>query len=152
MPSSSSSAAVADRDRRGPRRVPSTPLPVSDSNVSDVGRIAARAPRPPATIAAASGCSLARSRLAARRSELGLVLARRRDDRDEPRLAFGERARLVDDERVDLLQDLERLGVLDQHARPCAPRPVPTMIDIGVARPRAHGQAMISTATALTSA
>ena len=33
-----------------------------------------------------------------------------------------------------------------------APRPVPTMIDIGVARPSAHGQAMISTATALTSA
>ena len=27
----------------------------------------------------------------------------------------------------------------------CAPRPVPTMIDIGVARPSAHGQAMIST-------
>ena len=33
-----------------------------------------------------------------------------------------------------------------------APRPVPTMIDIGVASPSAHGQAMISTATALTSA
>ena len=33
-----------------------------------------------------------------------------------------------------------------------APRPVATMIDIGVASPRAHGQAMISTATALSSA
>ena len=33
----------------------------------------------------------------------------------------------------------------------CAPRPVPTMIDIGVANPRAQGQAMISTATALSS-
>ena len=33
-----------------------------------------------------------------------------------------------------------------------APLPVPTMIDIGVASPSAHGQAMISTATALTSA
>ena len=32
-----------------------------------------------------------------------------------------------------------------------APRPVATMMDIGVARPSAHGQAMISTATALTS-
>ena len=32
----------------------------------------------------------------------------------------------------------------------CAPRPTPTMIDIGVARPSAHGQAMISTATAAT--
>jgi hypothetical protein len=33
----------------------------------------------------------------------------------------------------------------------CAPRPTPTMIDIGVARPSAQGQAMISTATAATS-
>ena len=33
-----------------------------------------------------------------------------------------------------------------------APLPVPTMIDIGVARPRAHGQAMIRTATAFTRA
>jgi len=33
-----------------------------------------------------------------------------------------------------------------------APFPVPTMIDSGVARPSAHGQAMISTDTAATSA
>ena len=34
---------------------------------------------------------------------------------------------------------------------PCsAPRPVPTMIAVGVARPRAQGQAMISTATAFS--
>ena len=33
-----------------------------------------------------------------------------------------------------------------------APLPVPTMIDSGVASPSAHGQAMISTATADTSA
>jgi hypothetical protein len=31
-----------------------------------------------------------------------------------------------------------------------APRPIATMIDIGVASPRAHGQAMMSTATALS--
>jgi hypothetical protein len=66
-------------------------------------------------------------------------------------LAFGEGAGLVDDQRVDLAQHLERLGVLEQHAHPRAP-PVATMIDIGVARPSAHGHAMISTATALTSA
>ena len=34
----------------------------------------------------------------------------------------------------------------------CAPRPVPTMIAVGVARPRAHGHAMISTATAAVNA
>ena len=33
-----------------------------------------------------------------------------------------------------------------------APRPVPTMIPSGVASPRAHGQAMISTATAALNA
>ena len=33
-----------------------------------------------------------------------------------------------------------------------APRPVPTMIAIGVASPSAQGHAMMSTATALTSA
>ncbi len=32
-----------------------------------------------------------------------------------------------------------------------APRPVATMIDIGVANPKAHGQAIIKTATALIS-
>ena len=36
---------------------------------------------------------------------------------------------------------------------PCsAPRPVPTMMAIGVAKPKAQGQAMIRTATALTMA
>ncbi len=34
----------------------------------------------------------------------------------------------------------------------CAPRPVPTSSAVGVARPRAHGQAMISTATAAVNA
>src|SRR5215510_2276259 len=34
----------------------------------------------------------------------------------------------------------------------CAARPTPTMIDIGVASPSAHGHAMISTETAFTSA
>ena len=33
-----------------------------------------------------------------------------------------------------------------------APRPVPTMIAVGVASPSAHGQAMISTATAAVKA
>ena len=33
-----------------------------------------------------------------------------------------------------------------------APRPVPTMMDIGVASPSAHGHAMMRTATAFTSA
>ena len=39
-----------------------------------------------------------------------------RHHRDEARLALGERAGLVDDDGVDLLHDLERLGALDQDA------------------------------------
>jgi hypothetical protein len=41
-----------------------------------------------------------------------------------------------------LLSTFQRLGALDQDAR-APPRPVPTMIDIGVASPSAHGHAMI---------
>ena len=47
---------------------------------------------------------------------LRLVEAGQRDDRHDLRLAFGQRAGLVDHQRVDLLHALERLGVLDQHA------------------------------------
>ena len=39
-----------------------------------------------------------------------------RHDRGHGRPALGQRAGLVDDERVDLLHALQRLGVLDQHA------------------------------------
>ena len=118
------------------------------------GPAARRCPRAaaPATIAAASGCSLPRSRPAARPSSFASSIAPVDLDGSQARLALGQRAGLVDDERVDLLQQLERLGVRDEHAGGARRGPVPTMIDIGVARPSAHGQAMISTATALTSA
>ena len=67
------------------------------------------------------------------------------------RFAFGQRTGLVDGERVDFP---ERSSASASRTRmpSCAPRPMPTMIDIGVARPSAQGQAMISTATALSSA
>ncbi len=39
---------------------------------------------------------------------------------DQFRPALGERAGLVDDQGVDLLHDLQRLGVFDQHAQRCA--------------------------------
>ncbi len=53
---------------------------------------------------------------------------------------------------LDALRQFQRFGVLHQDARPAAPRPVPTMIAVGVASPSAQGQAITSTATALTSA
>ena len=53
--------------------------------------------------------------------ELCLVVGRQGHDGREPGAALRQRAGLVDDERVHLLQDLERLGVLDEDARRRAP-------------------------------
>ena len=66
--------------------------------------------------AAASGCSLPRSRLAASRSSRPREARREGSTLVSSRLPFGERAGLVDDQRVDLFQSLEGFGVLDQHA------------------------------------
>ncbi len=98
-----------------PSTVPSAPLPVGESK-SVTGAVAMPRSSAAATIATASGCSLARSTLAARRSTSALGEARRRHDRGHRRLALGQGAGLVDDERVDLLHVLERFGVLDEHA------------------------------------
>ena len=90
-------------------------------------------------------------RCAASRSRSFLEAGLGRDRLRSARASLGQRAGLVDDDRIDLLQRLQHFGILDQHAflRSAA---TPTMIDIGVASPRAQGQAMISTATALTKA
>ncbi len=45
-----------------------------------------------------------------------LVLAVRRHDRGDRRLALGQRAGLVDHQRIDPLHSLQRRGVLDEHA------------------------------------
>ncbi len=47
---------------------------------------------------------------------LGFIAAGSRNNRDDPRLALGKRASLVNHKSVNALQDLERLGVLDQNA------------------------------------
>ena len=47
---------------------------------------------------------------------IGLVKSDCRNDRHHLRLALGQRSRLVDHQRVDLLHALERFGVLDQDA------------------------------------
>ena len=74
---------------------------------------------------------------------------RRRRDRQvdvgDARLALGQRAGLVEHDRATRPEPFEGLGVANRTPA-SAPLPVPTMIDVGVARPSAHGQAMISTA------
>ena len=98
-----------------PSTVPMTPLPVIERKSCASESVMPPLVRP-ATMAAASGCSLPRSRLAARRSSSVSSCPGSGDDGGEAGLALGERAGLVDHERVDLLQHLERLGVLDQDA------------------------------------
>ena len=83
--------------------------------------------------------------------ELFIINTFSRSNHTQPRAALGESAGLVHDQRVHVAQNLDRFGVPEQHAGGRATA-APTMIDMGVARPRAHGQAMISTATALISA
>ena len=75
-------------------------------------RSRARARRSPS----ASGCSLPWSMLAARRSTSSSAVARGSDDAIDRRLAFGQRAGLVDDERVDLSEVLDRRGIAEQDA------------------------------------
>ena len=108
--SSSSSSAALPSATRCPSTAPTTPLPVSDAKSSGGAERQRHAPRRPATIAAASGCSLPRSRLAASRSSVVLVDRRRAATTPtSARLALGQRAGLVDDERVDLLHRLRAL-------------------------------------------
>ena len=73
------------------------------------------------------------------------------DDLDERHAAGRDRAGLVEHDRVDPARRLEDSGPLIRMPS-CAPRPVPTSSAVGVARPSAHGQAMISTATAAVNA
>ena len=115
-PERSEELRVAERDRR-PSTLPATPCPGHRLGSPPPARSAS--PR-----SARRRDDGRRERMLAppleargQAQELGLVVARQGHDGDEPRLALGERARLVDDERVDLLQHLERLGVLDEHAR-----------------------------------
>lgn len=89
--------------------------PVTASNSSAAARLRPRASAP-RTMASASGCSEPALERSGEPEHVRLVVAGLRQDRDELGLADGQRAGLIDDERVDLREGLERLGVPDQHA------------------------------------
>ena len=109
--------AVADRDRAAVDRADDA-LAGHRSEVGHLDRRDAALLARRATMAAASGCSLTRSRLAHEPEQRRLVDASlRRPTVDERGLALGQRAGLVDDDRVDLLQHFQRLGVAEQHAQ-----------------------------------
>ena len=126
-----------------PSTVPIAPLPVGESKSATLPRARSRS-LAARTMAAASGCSLARSTLAASRST---------SSSSKP--AAGTIATTVGLPSVSVpvlsttsvstfsMRSSASAFLISTPA--CAPRPTPTMIDIGVARPSAQGQAMIST-------
>ena len=70
---------------------------------------------------------------------VGPARAVHRDDVDEAHAALGDRSGLVEQNRGHAARLLEHLRPL-MSTPSCAPRPVPTMSAVGVARPSAHGQ------------
>ncbi len=104
-----------------------------------------------ATIAAASGCSLARSRLAASCNRSASSTPS--DGISAVTLGLPSvSVPVLSTTRVSTLAKRSSASAFLISTPAWAPRPVATMIDIGVASPSAQGQAMISTETAATRA
>ena len=143
MPRSAEEHGVAERDGAAVDRAGHA-LAGRRAEIAAPGPSAMPRSAAAATIAAASGCSLARSTLAARRSTSSSVKPRPAPRRDDPRLAFGQ-VPVLSTTRVSTLSSRSSASAFLTRTPACAPRPTPTMIDIGVARPSAQGQAMIST-------
>src|ERR1019366_3396827 len=129
---------------------PVTPLPVTELNPATSTRAMFFASAP-FTMAAARGCSLERSRLAT---------SCNRFDSSIPGWGITELSvgfpsvsvPVLSMMSVSTLPKISSASALRMRMPACAPRPVPTMIAMGVASPRAHGQATINTATAFTRA
>jgi hypothetical protein len=133
---------------RFPSTIPRTPMPVVELNSSAFESASPRR-RASATMASASGCSLPASRLAAMRSTSSSAY---------PGTAAAEWNEGLPTVSVPVLSttsvSMRRSDSIASASRKrmplVAPRPVATMIDIGVASPSAHGQAMMSTDTAFS--
>ena len=134
-----------------PLTIPSTPIPLTARNPSASGASIPRA-LPWATVASARGCSLIMFR------ETINCSTRSSEKRPEkvPTAATeglpSVRVPVLSTTRVSTLFIFSRASASRINTPFWAPFPTPTITDMGVARPRAHGQAMISTAMALTRA
>ncbi len=125
-------------------------MPVSESKSATAVNVILRA-FASATIAAASGCSLPWSRLAAHCRiwsawKGGTACTSRNAGRPSVSVP------VLSTTSVSTWRRASIASASRNRTPCCAARPVATMIVIGVARPSAHGQAMISTATALSTA
>ena len=124
-PSSVISASLPSATLR-PSTVPLTPLPVTTAKSRRRRRARCRARARPRRWRRPADARCPARALAARRSSSASVTPGAATDRHEARLAFGQRAGLVDDQRVDVAQALDRLRVAEQHAQPpppCRSRP-----------------------------
>ena len=150
------SAASAPSKRRLPSATrrplasPVTPCPVTDWKLSTRAGVTPRSAAPAST-AAASGCSLPCSSPAASAST---------SSSEKPAAATTATRRGLPSVSVPVLSTTtvstfsmtSSASALLIRTPAWAPRPVATMMETGVARPSAHGHAMISTATAFTRA
>ncbi len=116
-----------------------------------LGLASCRAPRRRARSPAARGCSLPCLERGGKAKHLVIGEAVGRLDAGQRGLALGQGSGLVDDE-VSTEASRSSAAALRTSTPACAPRPVATMMEIGVASPSAQGQAMMSTLTAATSA
>ena len=131
---------------RLPSTTPSAPLPVGESK-SATGAVAIPRSSAARTMASASGCSLARSTLAASRSASSSL----KPAAGTMAVTAGRpsvRVPVLSTMMVLTFSIFSSASAFLISTPACAPRPTPTMIDIGVANPNAQGQAMISTDTA----
>ena len=103
-------------------------------------------------MAAASGCSLRALEAGREPQQLVLVEPAGGHDRRPARGLPSVSVPVLSTTSVSTLRSVSIASAFRNSTPIVAPLPVATMIDIGVASPSAHGQAMISTATALTSA
>ena len=134
---------------RLPSTMPMTPLPAGASNPCTGEKSSLRSAAA-ATIAAASGCSLPRSTLAA--SWRTSVSSKPGAGATATTLGLPSvRVPVLSMTSVSTFSMRSSASAFLISTPACAPRPTPTMIDIGVARPSAQGHAMISTLTAATS-
>lgn len=145
-----SSRALLPSAASFPSTSPVTPLPLIELNPVALctGRPFSRAAL---TIASAIGCSLLCSRLAAKASRVFSSVpssARMASNVGLPSV----RVPVLSTTRVSTFSNTSNVAASRMSTPACAPRPVPAMMDMGVAKPRAQGQAMISTLTALSTA
>ena len=158
MPRSVINASLPTATARPPT-LPVIPLPVWEAKLSDAGTECPFSIAP-ATIAAASGCSLDFSKAAASARKLSASPPEFAPMASGPSTASTETSfgrpsvsvPVLSTTNVSMFSRISRTSAFLVNTPALAPRPMPTMIDIGVANPSAQGQAMINTATALTKA